>query len=176
MKFTIKGSQSITVADWLRSKKGDVEAVAALSGLTVEQVRELPVQAYEEAAEAVTKAFASVEPSDPRHTIEGVEYRLPSDLMKFETGAFIDFTEAKEEDGDAYQIAILSCLFRPVTNKIGNLYEVEKYTGKQVPELLGMTMASYLGAEVFFCTIAESWRDYTLTSLERAARNLKEML
>ncbi len=175
MKYTIKGSNEITVKDWLAMEKGATSFVAAMTNQTTDAIKKVPLKAFETLKELCEKAVAEIQPYDPHSvTVGGIEYAIMPDLRDFEAGAMIDIMEADDKDKEAYHIAVLSSLFRPVTQRIGKVYSVEAYTGQQRAELLTMPRSVYMGAEVFFSTTVKTLQANTLASLEKAVQVLRE--
>jgi len=173
MKLTIKTREDITVRDYLAQDKGAIELVAAMADITIEEAKAIPAKAFTIVKEACENELKAIPAYDPRRVIVGKqEWAIHPDFDEFEAGAMIDITQADEDDPEAYHTAILSAIFRKVTARVGNKYDVEPYTGKQHPELLDMPMKFYRGAEAFFLTISNELRQTTLRSLEKEVKEM----
>jgi len=62
-------------------------------------------------------------------TIDGVEYGFEPNLSKISYGAYLDIVQFDTFKIDENWSKILSILYRPVTQKMGELYDIEAYKG-----------------------------------------------
>ena len=84
-------------------------------------------------------------------TINGKKYGFEPNLSEMEYGAYLDLTKYKEVNIDENWAEVMSILYRPVKNTIGELYEIESYSGKIDKELfMDVTMDVHFGAMFFF--------------------------
>jgi hypothetical protein len=63
-------------------------------------------------------------------TIDGVEYGFEPNLSKMPYGAYLDIVQYDTFKIDENWPKILSILYRPITSKMGEMYDVESYKGK----------------------------------------------
>ena len=177
MKFTIKGTEDITVKDLIALESGPIAFVAAMTKQTIEQVRNIPANVFETLKKECEAQFALVTPKDPRKIkIGDTTFSIVPDFMAFEAGAVIDISEADEIDKTKYLTTVLSALFRPEVSRVGGRYEVEQYTAKQRPELLDLPLQYYRGAEVFFSGINAKLMKTSLNSLSDQVAKMKREL
>lgn len=84
-------------------------------------------------------------------TIDGVEYGFEPNLAEIAYGAYVDITQYQSITIDKNWSKIMSILYRPVTKKLKDLYEIEPYSGKIDGEKwLEVTMDVHYGAMFFF--------------------------
>jgi hypothetical protein len=84
-------------------------------------------------------------------TIDGVEYGFEPNLAEISYGAYVDITQYQSITIDKNWSKIMSILYRPVKKKMGQLYEIEPYSGKIDGEKwLEVTMDVHYGAMFFF--------------------------
>jgi hypothetical protein len=62
-------------------------------------------------------------------TIDGIEYGFEPNLSKMAYGAYADITQWDTISIDKNWAKIMSILYRPVTQKKGERYQIETYTG-----------------------------------------------
>ena len=103
-------------------------------------------------------------------TVNGKRYGFEPNLGEMEYGVYLDLMKYKEVNIDENWAELMSILYRPVTNTIGELYEIETYKGKIDKELfMDVSMDVHFGAMFFFL--------HTLMDLLNATQNsLKEEL
>jgi len=97
-----------------------------------------------------------------RFELHGVEYGLIPDFDDMTFGEFTDLDNNTELDK---MHRLMSILYRPITNKQGNRYEIEPYSGTS-DKLLGMPLGVALSCMDFFFNIALQLTSDTLKSLE----------
>jgi hypothetical protein len=86
-----------------------------------------------------------------RFKYDGVEYGFIPNLDDISTGEYIDLDNLmKNENQNIHRI--MSVLYRPITKKMGNLYEIEEYQGsrKYSEVMKNVDHKIYKGAMVFF--------------------------
>ena len=103
-------------------------------------------------------------------TVNGKRYGFEPNLGEMEYGVYLDLMKYKEVNIDENWAELMSILYRPVTNTIGELYEIKTYEGKIDKELfMDVTMDVHFGAMFFFL--------HTLMDLLNATQNsLKQEL
>lgn len=87
-------------------------------------------------------------------TIDGVEYGFEPNLSKMAYGAYADITQWDTISIDKNWAKIMSVLYRPVTKKKGDKYQIESYTGDIKPELfMNIDMQTHWGTLFFFLNL-----------------------
>jgi hypothetical protein len=89
-------------------------------------------------------------------TLNGIQYGFYPNLSKIEYGAYVDISKYNEMALDERWAEVMSILYRPITKRIGSLYEVEPYSGKiDKEQWLGVTMDVHFGAWFFFINLSK---------------------
>ena len=94
--------------------------------------------------------------------IDGKEYGFEPNLSEMAYGAYLDITKYENITIDKNWNKIMSVLYRPVTSKTLNMYEIESYDSKKTePELFdSVGMDVHFGTMFFFLrTLAELVND-----------------
>ncbi len=102
--------------------------------------------------------------------INGKEYGFEPNLSTMSYGAYLDITKWEEITIDKNWNNIMAILYRPITKKIGKLYNIESYDSKKTkPEIFDeIGMDVHFGAMFFFLhTLTELVNDI-LSSLKQA--------
>jgi hypothetical protein len=99
--------------------------------------------------------------------VNGVEYGFEPNLSKISYGAYLDITKYDTLTIDDNWAKVMSILYRPVTKKVGALYDIEPYKGVIYEDrFLNTTMDIHFGAMHFFLTLLEGLSHATLSSLK----------
>ena len=101
--------------------------------------------------------------------VNGKEYGFEPNLSKMAYGAYLDITKYENITIDKNWNKIMSVLYRPVTSKTLNMYEIESYDSKKTqPELFdSVGMDVHFGTMFFFLrTLAELVNDTLSSSKE----------
>jgi hypothetical protein len=102
-------------------------------------------------------------------TIDGVEYGFEPNLSKMAYGAYADITQWDTISIDKNWAKIMSILYRPVTQKKGERYQIETYTGDIKENLfMNVDMETHWGTLFFFL-------DLQLALLNAIPNSLMEM-
>ena len=102
-------------------------------------------------------------------TIDGVEYGFEPNLSKMAYGAYADITQWDTISIDKNWAKIMSILYRPVTQKKGERYQIETYTGDIKEDLfMKVDMEIHWGTLFFFL-------DLQLDLLNAIPNSLMEM-
>ena len=89
-------------------------------------------------------------------TLNGIQYGFYPNLSKIEYGAYVDISKYNEMGLDSKWAEVMSILYRPITKRIGSLYEVKAYDGHIDRELwLDVTMDVHFGAWFFFINLSK---------------------
>ena len=88
-------------------------------------------------------------------SIDGVEYGLEPNLSNMSYGAYADITQYDTITIDANWAKIMSILYRPVTKKVRDTYEIERYTGLiDSDKFLDVSMDKHFGTLFFFVNLS----------------------
>lgn len=169
---------AVTLKDYLALRKdmetyGDnEEAVFAcllhhLCHFPVEYIQQMDIDTYVAIKGDVSKFFNNVEESLHRTiTIDGVEYGFEPNLSQMAYGAYVDISKYETIGIDDKWAEIMSILYRPITQKMGALYDIKPYTGLLEPEkFLDVPMDVHFGALFFFNNLQKDLLNATLKSL-----------
>ena len=112
-------------------------------------------------------------------TLNGVQYGFYPNLSKIEYGAYVDISKYNEMGLDSKWAEVMSILYRPITKRIGGLYEVKAYDGNIDKELwLDVTMDVHFGAWFFFINLSKELLKGILNSTKEMGLppNIKSIL
>jgi hypothetical protein len=159
--------KDITIEKWqqLNSVKSDnelttlIERMSILIGEGADLIRQKP---FKEFNELVTKySFLGEEPSSKyklTFTLDGVEYGIIPDFSEISTGEWVDIEEFKKDSIKNCHL-ILALLYRPITKRIKDTWEIEPHTSKGFMKRADLfrtklSVEDVLGAVLFFSHIA----------------------
>lgn len=170
---------AVTLKDYLALRKDietykdNEEAIFAcllhhLCKFPVEYIQQLDIDTYIAIKKDVSTFFNNVEETLQRTiTIDGVEYGFEPNLSQMAYGAYVDISKYETVGIDDKWAEIMSILYRPITNKMGALYDIEAYTGKlETEKFLDVTMDVHFGALFFFNNLQKDLLNATLKSLK----------
>jgi hypothetical protein len=99
-------------------------------------------------------------------TINGVEYAFEPNLSEMEYGAYLDIGKIGALDINENWVKVMAILYRPVEKKMGKLYSIKSYTGKEEWEhWLDVDMEVHFGCLFFFINLSPILLNSTLNSL-----------
>ncbi len=103
-------------------------------------------------------------------TIDNKQYGFEPNLSTMAYGAYLDITKYENITIDKNWNKIMSILYRPVTKKVGKLYQIEDYDSKKTqPELFDKVgMDVHFGSLFFFLHTLTDLVNSTLNSLKEA--------
>ena len=79
--------------------------------------------------------------------LDGKEYGFIPNLEQMKSGEYIDLTNNLGKD----ILASMAVMYRPITRKFKDVYDIEKYKGTDDKEIFkNAPISVYLGAQVFF--------------------------
>ena len=141
----------------LEAYRDDEEAQSALMlyhlcGLDAEYVKKLSAQSYNVVRSKLNE-FISPETIELEQfvTIGDVEYGFEPNLSKMSYGAYADITKWDTIQIDKNWAKVMSILYRPVTKKIKERYDIETYDGNiDETKWLDVNMEVHWGALFFF--------------------------
>jgi hypothetical protein len=111
--------------------------------------------------------------------IDGVEYGLEPNLSNMSYGAYADITQYDTITIDVNWAKIMSILYRPVTKKVRDTYEIERYTGLiDSDKFLDVSMDKHFGTLFFFVNLSTDLVKSILnsTKVEVTQPNIRSIL
>lgn len=88
-------------------------------------------------------------------TIDGVEYGFEPNLSNISYGAYADITQYQTLTIDDNWAKIMSILYRPITHRVRDTYEIQTYKGEiNADKFLGVTMDIHFGTLFFFVRLS----------------------
>lgn len=113
-------------------------------------------------------------------TIGEVEYGFEPNLSEMSYGAYVDISKYDGINMDENWAKVMSILYRPVTKKMGALYDIKAYDGKVDSELwLDVPMSVHFGTYFFFIYISKELVSDILNSsmqMEEMPASIKSIL
>ena len=145
----------------------NLKALEIFCGLQLKDSYKLPMASFSSVLEIVAKALQEPTPLVKRFWFRGsngveVEFGFIPDLKNLSFGEYIDLDRYI---GDWPQMhKAMAILFRPITAKKGEFYEIEEYEGsdKYAGHMLHMPANVALGALVFFYRLGMKLSKHTM--------------
>ena len=112
-------------------------------------------------------------------TIDGVEYGFEPNLSNIAYGAYADLTQYGTLTIDENWAKIMSILYRPITNRVRDTYEIQKYSGEiNDDKFLNVTMDIHFGTLFFFVHLSTDLLKSILNSTKGVEfpHNIKSIL
>jgi hypothetical protein len=152
-----------------------------LCGFNVEYLAQLDTETFTHIKNDIVGFMGKTElPLQRFIKINGVEYGFEPNLSKMAYGAYLDIAKWDTFTINENWAKIMSILYRPVTSKVGSLYEIKPYDGDGKEELfLEVGMDVHFGALFFFVRLLTDLPNYILKSLMEEAEiphNIKSIL
>jgi len=129
-----------------------IQMVSIFCKLKIEDVMKIPAYDFAEIVDQISNVLKQKPPLVRTFKLNGIRYGfVPNfDDESIGTFAYID-THLGSEDN---WVKLMSAMYRPITKKIGSLYEIKKFEGdKYVDEFSDITMDCVIGAIVFFWSL-----------------------
>ena len=126
----------LTFREELENYKDDPEAMELivinhLCGVDVQHITKIDTETFGKIRTDLASFMGDTTYDlQPFITIDGVEYGIEPNLSQMSYGAYADITKYDTITIDRNWSKILSILFRPVTKRIGKLYEIAPYEGE----------------------------------------------
>ena len=131
----------------------DVELVVMLrllslfTGKSIEQLVEYPLNELDKNYQHIAKILNEKPKFQKTFYLDGKEYGFIPNLEQMKSGEYIDLTNNLGKD----ILASMSVMYRPITRKFKDVYDIEKYNGTDNKEIFkNAPISVYLGAQVFF--------------------------
>jgi hypothetical protein len=151
-----------------------------LCGLNAEYINSLSIEDYNTVRTALEGFVNDTEyPLQKIIKIDGKEYGFEPNLSQMAYGAYVDISKFGQLTIDDNWSKIMSILYRPITDKKGDMYSIEAYKGEIDDKLfLSVGMDVQFGALFFFVNLLMDLLSGTLKSLkvEGLPPNIKSIL
>ena len=149
--------QEITIDNYIKAidiiENEDVELAVMLrllnlfSRLSLEQLVEQPLAELDKNYQQIAKVLNEKPKFQKTFFLDGKEYGFIPNLEQMKSGEYIDLTNSLGKD----ILAAMAVMYRPITRKFKDVYDIEKYKGTDNKEIFkNAPISVYLGAQVFF--------------------------
>ena len=149
--------QEITIDKYIKAiniiENEDVELVVMLrllnlfTGKSIEDLVEYPLAELDKYYQHIAKVLNEKPKFQKTFILDGKEYGFIPNLEQMKSGEYIDLTNNLGKD----ILASMAVMYRPITRKFKDVYDIEKYNGTDDKEIFkNAPISVYLGAQVFF--------------------------
>ena len=146
----------------------NLKALEIFCGLELKESYKLPVSSFSEIIEDLTSALSEDTPLVKRFWFRGsngteVEFGMVPDLNNLSFGEYIDLDKYISDWKQRHKA--MAVLFRPITKKKKDLYDIEDYEGsdKYADYMKHMPLNVALGAVVFFYRLGMKLSKHTMS-------------
>lgn len=156
--------KDIKLSDYLRYKKvvednpNDevfcaISMVSIFCHISIADVMKLTKQDFAEIVETIAKVLDKKPNLVQQFKLNGIRYGFIPNLEKCSLGEYADVDTLIGDDYNTH--LLMSVLYRPITRRAGDLYEIEPYTANEDRAELfkELTLDIVFGAIVFFCNL-----------------------
>lgn len=147
----------------------NLKALEIFCGLQLKESYKLPMKSFEAVLEAIANCLQEPTPLVKRFWFRGsnkteVEFGMIPDLNNISFGEYIDLDRYISDWSQMHKA--MAILFRPITAKKGEFYEIEEYEGsdKYAGYMLHMPANVAIGALVFFYRLGMKLSKHTMDS------------
>jgi hypothetical protein len=151
-----------------------------LCGLNAEYLQSIPMEDYNVIRSSLEGFINNTDlPLQRIVKINGIEYGFEPNLSKIAYGAYVDISKFGELTINENWPKIMSILYRPITDKKGDMYSIQTYKGDIDSKLWqDVSMDIHFGALFFFVHTLMDLLSATLKSLkvEELPPNIKLIL
>jgi hypothetical protein len=152
-----------------------------LVGLSPQYINQLDTETFVAIKNDLVGFMATTElPLQRIIEVDGKKYGFEPNLSKMAYGAYLDITKWDTFTIDDNWAKIMAILYRPIKGKVGELYTIEAYTGKESEEpFLKLGMDIHFGALFFFVHLSKVLPSFILKSLTDSVMlppNIKSIL
>ena len=117
------------------------------TGKSIEQLIEYPLAELDKNYQKITTVLNERPKFQNTFFLYGKEYGFIPNLEQLKSGEYIDLTNNLGKD----ILASMAVMYRPITRKFRDVYDIEKYKGTDEKEIFkNAPISIYLGAQVFF--------------------------
>ncbi len=140
----------------------------------MDEVRSIPQSQAEELIKDITDAMDEMPPLDYTFEFNGTTYGFIPDLEELTLGEYIDLEEYLVKPADWHKAAAV--LFRPVKDKVGQMYNIEPYRGSKGDHQImkSLPASQFVNATLFFYRLSSHLLAHSAIYLERLAKKMKE--
>ena len=149
--------QEITIDKYIKAiniiENEDIELgvmlrlLSLFTGKSIEQLMEYPLAELDKNYQHISNVLNEKPKFQNTFYLDGKEYGFIPNLDKMKPSEYIDLTNNLGKD----IIASMAVMYRPVTRKFKDVYDIEKYNGTDNKEIFkNAPISVYLGAQVFF--------------------------
>jgi hypothetical protein len=157
----------------LDSYKDNEDAMTALMfhhlcKVPIDWIQQFDIQTYTNIKSELAQFLGNVEhPLKKIITIDNVEYGFEPNLSNMSYGAYVDISKYDELAINDKWAEIMSILYRPITKKNGQYYDIAVYSGNiDSDKFLDVTMDIHFGTLFFFKDLLKDLLSDTLKSLK----------
>ena len=147
----------------------NLKALEIFCGLQLKESYKLPMKSFEAVLEAIANCLQEPTPLVKRFWFRGsngteVEFGMIPDLNNISFGEYIDLDRYISDWAQMHKA--MAILFRPITAKKGEFYEIEEYEGsdKYAGYMLHLPANVAIGALVFFYRLGMKLSKHTMDS------------
>jgi len=146
-----------------------VKIIRVLTDISERDIYRLPVNNINELGKHLSVLLNSEPDDELKHivTIHGVDYGFHPKLVDLTFGEWVDIDALLSQGVNNNLHKILSILYRPVTLRDGDKYQIEPYEPSKEREqilLNNLTVGDFNGASVFFSDLGRELLNHTLQS------------
>ncbi len=164
----------------------EIDAVSVFCNIKDEYVRQMPQSKILEINGHLKQVLNSEEKFNPTFKLEKIEFGFIPDFDAITAGELADlekyFSIGEDENGKPVLMKVdelhraMAVLFRPITKKMGDKYEIEKYNGtKKYAEIMRfMPLSNLKSSVVFFSTLQRELLISTLNFMKGEGLTTKE--
>lgn len=117
------------------------------TGKSIEQLMEYPLSELDKNYQHIAKVLNEKPKFKKTFYLDGKEFGFIPNLEQMKSGEYIDLTNNLGKD----ILASMAVMYRPITRKYRDVYDIEKYNGTDNKEIFkNAPISVYLGAQVFF--------------------------
>ena len=164
----------------------EIDAVSIFCDIKEEYVRKMPQAKVLEIYSHLAQVLNSEEKFNATFRLENIEFGFIPDFDAISAGELADlekyFNIGADENGKPVLMSIedthkaMAVLFRPVTKKMGDKYEIQEYEGtKKFAEVMRyMPLSNLKGSVLFFSTLRNDLLNSTLSYMKAEGLTTKE--
>lgn len=182
MKVTIPTTlKEITISQWMafqNTVKPDmnedviaIHLVSIFCNIPLQDVLNISAKDFKEIVATVAQTIESKPTFSQRFTYNNIEYGMIPNLDKMTAGEYMDLDKYYGND----ILRFMSILFRQITNKAFDTYQIEKYKGTN-DNLKDCPVEYYLGTNVFFYNLRNELLNATRNYFQQLKAEDKEVL
>lgn len=114
---------------------------------SIDELLQYPLKELDKNYQHIAKVLNEKPKFQKTFFLDGKEYGFIPNLEQMKSGEYIDLTNNLGKD----ILASMSVMYRPITRKFKDVYDIEKYKGTDNKEIFkNAPISVYLGAQVFF--------------------------